>query len=96
MQQIFKNIENRAENYFNMTDEEKDEILADFANTYVKAKIKPGATFQYVVDELSKDIVKVESDNRFELAAIMTEVRNGLVEVVKEMDLIHKQNLNKQ
>jgi hypothetical protein len=96
MEQILKNIEERAKNYFNLSNEEKDDILADFTNLYVKAKIKPGASFQFIVDELNKDIAKVEAQNRYELAAVMNEVRNGLIEVVKEMDAAHKQQINKQ
>jgi hypothetical protein len=48
------------------------------------------------VTELNKDITKVEAQNRYELAAVMNEVRNGLIEVVKEMDAAHKQQINKQ
>jgi hypothetical protein len=96
MEQILKNIEERAKNYFTMTNEEKDDILADFTNLYVKAKVKPGASFSYIVDELNKDITKVEAQNRYELAAVMNEVRNGLIEVVREMDAAHKQQINKQ
>lgn len=95
MDKFFDKIEERASNYFQMSDEDKDDLLADFANTYIKGKFRVGMTFQHILGELSKDIEQVSNDNRFELAALMTEVRNSLLEVVDELDAQHKQQLNK-
>lgn len=96
MDKFFDKIEERASNYFQMSDEDKDELLADFANIYIKGKFKIGITFQNILQDLEKDIEKVSNDNRFELAALMTEVRNSLLEVVDELDALHKQQINKK
>jgi len=93
MEKFFEAIEDRAKNYFEMTEDEKDEILADFANIYIKGKFRVGITFQHVLEDLRKDIETLEQSNRFELAAVMTDVRNSLMEVVDELNKQHKDQM---
>jgi hypothetical protein len=93
MEKFFEAIEDRAKNYFEMTEDEKDEILADFANIYIKGKFRVGTTFKDVLEDLRKDIEMSEQSNRFELAAVMTDVRNSLMEVVDELDKQHKDQM---
>ena len=88
-------MEERAINYFSMTEDEKDELLADFANIYIKGKFKVGITFQHVLNDLEKDIERIESQNRFELAALLNDVRISLAEVAEELDAQHKEQINK-
>ena len=95
MEKFFEAIEDRAKNYFEMSDDEKDEILADFANIYIKGKFRVGTTFRDVLKDLQQDIEMSEQSNRFELAAVMTDVRNSLIEVVDELEKQHKDQLNK-
>jgi len=93
MEKFFEAIEERAKNYFEMTEDEKDEILADFANIYIKGKFRVGTTFKDILGDLRKDIEMSEQSNRFELAAVMTDVRNSLMEVVDELDKQHKDQM---
>jgi len=95
MEKFFEKIEERAINYFSMTEDEKDELLADFANIYIKGKFKVGITFQHVLNDLEKDIERIESQNRFELAALLNDVRISLAEVAEELDAQHKEQINK-
>ena len=95
MEKFFEKIEERAINYFTMTDEEKDELLADFANIYIKGKFKVGITFQHVINDLEKDIERIESQNRYELAALLNDVRISLTEVADELEAQHKKQINK-
>lgn len=95
MEKFFEKIEERAVNYFTMSDEEKDELLADFANIYIKGKFKVGITFKHILNDLQKDIEKIENQNRFELAALLNDVRISLEEVAEELDAQHKQQINK-
>jgi len=93
MEKFFESIEDRAKNYFEMTEDEKDEILADFANIYIKGKFRIGTTFKDILEDLRKDIETSEQTNRFELAAVMTDVRNSLMEVVDELNKQHKDQM---
>lgn len=95
MEKFFEQIEKRATNYFTMTEDEKDELLADFANIYIKGKFKVGITFRHVLNDLEKDIEKIENQNRFELAALLNDVKISLREVADELDAQHKQQINK-
>jgi hypothetical protein len=95
MEKFFEKIEERAVNYFTMSDEEKDELLADFANIYIKGKFKVGITFKHILNDLQKDIEKIENQNRFELAALLNDVRISLQEVAEELDAQHKEQINK-
>jgi hypothetical protein len=95
MEKFFEQIEKRAINYFTMSEDDKDELLADFANIYIKGKFKVGITFQHVLRDLEKDIERIEGQNRFELAALLNDVRISLSEVAEELDAQHKQQINK-
>lgn len=95
MEKFFEQIEQRATNYFTMTEDEKDELLADFANIYIKGKFKVGITFRHILNDLEKDIEKIEAQNRFELAALLNDVKISLSEVAEELDAQHKQQINK-
>ena len=95
MEKFFEQIEKRAINYFTMSEDDKDELLADFANIYIKGKFKVGITFQHVLRDLEKDIERIEGQNRFELAALLNDVRISLSEVAEELDSQHKQQINK-
>lgn len=95
MEKFFEQIEQRATNYFTMTEDEKDELLADFANIYIKGKFKVGITFRHILNDLEKDIEKIEAQNRFELAALLNDVKISLSEVADELDAQHKQQINK-
>lgn len=95
MEKFFEQIEKRATNYFTMSEDEKDELLADFANIYIKGKFKVGITFKHILNDLQKDIEKIENQNRFELAALLNDVRISLQEVAEELDAQHKEQINK-
>jgi len=58
-----------------------------------KGKFRVGTTFKDILEDLRKDIEMSEQSNRFELAAVMTDVRNSLMEVVDELDKQHKDQL---
>jgi hypothetical protein len=89
IQKFFTQIEPKVKNYFEMTEDQKDEILAEFANEYIRFKFTRGKTLQQIYHELLEDIHEMEKTNRFELAAAMTDVREGLMEVFQQLNNQH-------
>lgn len=96
MDEFLKQVEIKAKNFFELSDDEKDIILAEFADYYIRAKVKAGKNQKGIIDSLTKDIIKVEGDNRFELAAVMNMVKNSFINIIDEMDQLHKQQTNKK
>lgn len=93
IQKFFTDIEPKVKNYFEMNDVQKDEILAEFANDYIRFKFTRGKSLQQINHELLEDIHEMEKSNRFELAAAMSDVRVGLMEVFQQLN---ERNGNKE
>jgi hypothetical protein len=90
VKQIFDEFEKRGQNWFMLTDDAKDDILADLTYSYFGHKKNRGVDMMTALEHLSQDIDKVREQDRFELADMLKHIRESLVQVINET----KQNNN--
>ena len=84
VEQIFKEFEKRASNWFNLTDEVKDSILSDLTYSYFTHKKNKGIDMITSLQHLTKDIEKVKEQDRFELADMLKQIQEELINVINE------------